>query len=205
MGIQSSPQFVVHHALRVKGFANVDTIAEISRFDPDVVLSLLEQLKAQEFVLFREARSLWQLTPAGKQAHLDALRQDVESGIVPLMADGYQLFLSLNEAFKELCGEWQLRNGEPNDHTDNSYDGAVVAQLTELHRKTQPIVVGFGGILNRMAQYSPRLAAACQKVEQGEHKMFTGVMCNSFHDIWMELHEDLILTQGIDRHAEGSF
>ena len=29
--------------------------------------------------------------------------------------------------------------------------------------------------------------------------MFTGVMCGSYHDAWMELHEDLILTQGIDR------
>jgi hypothetical protein len=35
--------------------------------------------------------------------------------------------------------------------------------------------------------------------------LFTGVMCGSFHDIWMELHEDLILTQGIDRATEGSF
>jgi len=40
---------------------------------------------------------------------------------------------------------------------------------------------------------------------QGETNMFTGVMCGSYHDAWMELHEDLILTQGIDRTAEGSF
>jgi len=30
-------------------------------------------------------------------------------------------------------------------------------------------------------------------------------MCGSYHDVWMELHEDLILTLGIDRAAEGSF
>jgi len=30
-------------------------------------------------------------------------------------------------------------------------------------------------------------------------------MCSSYHDIWMELHEDLIFLQGIDRTAEGSF
>ena len=27
-------------------------------------------------------------------------------------------------------------------------------------------------------------------------------MCGSYHDVWMELHEDLILTLGVDR-AEG--
>jgi hypothetical protein len=30
-------------------------------------------------------------------------------------------------------------------------------------------------------------------------------MCSSFHDIWMELHEDLILLQGVERSAEGSY
>ena len=29
-------------------------------------------------------------------------------------------------------------------------------------------------------------------------------MCGSDHDVWMELHEDLILTQGIGRAEEGS-
>ena len=37
------------------------------------------------------------------------------------------------------------------------------------------------------------------------YRRLTGVMCGSYHDVWMELHEDLILTQGIDRVSEGSF
>jgi hypothetical protein len=42
-------------------------------------------------------------------------------------------------------------------------------------------------------------------VARGDHQLFTGVMCGSYHDVWMELHEDLILTLGIDRAKEGSF
>ena len=204
MAKQSTPQFLVHHALRIKGFATTETLCEISTLDLGTVQSNLEHLQSHELALFREARSLWQLTPAGKQAHREALQEDVGSSGESL-AGGYEPFLALNDGFKELCGEWQLRDGQPNDHSDSSYDKSVVAKLSALHTKTQPIVVGFGEILIRMAQYSPRLAAACNKVEQGEQKMFTGVMCNSFHDIWMELHEDLILSQGIDRQAEGSF
>ena len=30
-------------------------------------------------------------------------------------------------------------------------------------------------------------------------------MCESFHDIWMEFHEDLIVLQRIDRVQEGNF
>ena len=35
--------------------------------------------------------------------------------------------------------------------------------------------------------------------------MFTGVMCGSYHDVWMELHKDLVQLLGVDRHAEGSY
>jgi hypothetical protein len=62
-----------------------------------------------------------------------------------------------------------------------------------------------GASLDRMSAYAPRLDAAVSRLQSGQSNMFTGVMCNSYHDIWMELHEDLILTQGIDRSAEGSF
>jgi hypothetical protein len=31
------------------------------------------------------------------------------------------------------------------------------------------------------------------------------VACESFHDVWMELHEDLLVLQRIDRIHEGSF
>ena len=50
-----------------------------------------------------------------------------------------------------------------------------------------------------------RLARAVEAVANGETKRFTGVMCDSYHDVWMELHEDLIVLQRIDRVEEGSF
>jgi len=34
--------------------------------------------------------------------------------------------------------------------------------------------------------------------------MRTGVMSGSYHDVRMDLHEDLILTRSSDRAAEGS-
>jgi hypothetical protein len=59
--------------------------------------------------------------------------------------------------------------------------------------------------VGRLASYRPRLRAAAQRLAAGETDMFTGVMKGSYHDIWMELHEDLICVLGIDRAAEGSF
>ena len=202
----SDPLFRTFHALRIKGFAKADTIAEVADLPLHVVEEHLTELAGLEWALFREARMLWQLTPVGREEHYVALAADVGgTHIAERLALPYQQFLALNDRFKQLCGDWQLRDGGQNDHSDASYDGQVMQELANLDAAAQPVVGEFGGVLARLAPYAPRLAQTCQKVLSGETKMFTGVMCGSYHDVWMELHEDLILTQGIDRGHEGSF
>src|SRR5688500_11790459 len=127
------------------------------------------------------------------------------AGVIDDLRPLYEQFLRINEMFKGLCGDWQLRDGGPNDHSDPTYDGAVVERLLGLDAQARPVVKEMGVIIGRLAPYAPRLEATCRRVVGGERNMFTGVMCGSYHDVWMELHEDLILTQGIDRVAEGSF
>ena len=173
--------------------------------DTPIVESHLRSMAATEWAMFREARSLWQLTPQGREAHVDALAADVRGLDLAALAPHYSSFLRLNESFKELCGDWQLRDGQMNDHTDPSYDRAVIDRLVDLHAESRPILSEMSDVVPRLRNYAPRLSATCEKVREGNHQMFTGVMCGSFHDVWMELHEDLILTQGIDRVAEGSF
>lgn len=201
----SEPGFLTHHALRIKGFARVDTLAEMIELDSASVDSHLARMADTEWAVFREARSLWQLTPQGREAHLGALATDVSKFDLSALAPHYSSFLELNDVFKQLCGDWQLRDGEMNDHSDATYDRAVIVRLVDLHAESQPILGEMSEVVPRLRTYSPRLSSTCDKVRDGVQQMFTGVMCGSFHDVWMELHEDLILTQGIDRAAEGSF
>ncbi|MEN9805199.1 MAG: hypothetical protein RIS41_2046, partial [Actinomycetota bacterium] len=201
----SDPSFLTHHALRIKGFARIDTLADMTELDVGAVESHLRAMSEHEWAMYREARSLWQLTPQGRQAHVEALAADVRGLELSDLASLYTSFLVLNEAFKQLCGDWQLRDGEVNDHSDLAYDRAVIGRLVDLHAESQLILGRMSEVVPRLRTYSPRLEATCEKVRDGVHQMFTGVMCGSFHDVWMELHEDLILTQGIDRAAEGSF
>jgi hypothetical protein len=202
----SDAAFRVFHSLRIKGFAGVALVAEVAGVDEPTASNHLQALVDAERATFNEARGLYRLTPAGREAHAAALAADIaEVGSVAALSGPYHTFLALNDRLKAVCGEWQLRNGEPNDHTDTDYDTSVVAQLVVLNDDTQPIVAEIGRIYPRFAGYGPRLDESCQHVVSGETKMFTGVMCGSYHDVWMELHEDLILTQGIDRVAEGSF
>ena len=201
---QSAGAFRTLHALRIKGFAKVEVIAEIADIPHDEAHAHLLALQSAELTMFREARALWQLTPAGRAEHARLLVPDMDVLRVAL-APAYTDFLGLNGALKDLCGCWQLRDGAPNDHTDQRYDRAVVADLAELHTRAVPVVRALTVPLRRLDPYERRLAEACQRFGTGETNMFTGVMCGSYHDVWMELHEDLILSQGIERAAEGSF
>jgi hypothetical protein len=201
----SDPRFLTHHALRIKGFAKVETLAEIVALEHGAVESHLRDMEQQQLAMFREARALWQLTPTGKAAHPELLAADVSGTDLRQLGSIYETFLELNGAFKQLCGDWQLRDGAPNDHSDSVYDEKVIGRLVDLEGEARPVVVGMAEIIDRLAPYAPRLGATRKLVQEGQYNMFTGVMCGSFHDVWMELHEDLILTQGIDRAAEGSF
>jgi hypothetical protein len=201
----SDTRFRVLHALRVKGFSTADLVVDLTGLEPAVVDHELAGLTAAGLAVFREARSLWQLTAAGREAHTDGLTVDTDEATRAVLGEHYTAFVGLNEAFKELCGDWQLRAGVTNPHDDPEYDRAVIDRLLVMDTKTQPVCAAFSGALARLDPYGPRLAAAARRVDAGEHQLFTGVMCGSYHDIWMELHEDLIITLAIDRTKEGSF
>ena len=157
MAYDSEPRFRVLHALRIKGFAKVDVLADLSAVDPDEVEQHLADFQTEELALFREARALWQLTPKGREVHADELEAEAPP-LRPLIEPHYPPFLELNDAFKELCGDWQLRDGSPNDHTDAAHDAAVIARLLDIDSQAQPVVGAIGVEVTRLAPYGPRLS-----------------------------------------------
>ena len=204
MAHPSTAAFRVFHALRIKGVATADTLAELTGLDGSVVDEHVAAVAADGLARFREARALSQLRPRGAMPTQRGLRR-TSPAPTPATWPTYRQFLQLNATFKTLCGDWQLRDGAANDHNDASYDAAVIERLSELHGRVRPVVEEVARRIERFGPYPERLTSALARVVGGESNMFTGVMCGSYHDVWMELHEDLILTQGIDRTAEGSF
>ncbi len=197
-------RFLVLHALRIKGFSSAATLAELSTVDADSTAAILVELAESGHTKFFEARELWQLTPEGKERHAAELA-DVAGAAGAGLRFHYEPFLELNTQLKELCTAWQTRDGEPNDHTDERYDAERLADLDRFNASCAAVLDGFADVVPRFAAYRHRLTGAAARALNGETKMFTGVMCGSFHDIWMELHEDLIQLLGVDRHAEGSY
>lgn len=193
------------HALRIKGFAPVPTVADIAALPAAEVATHLGAFERAGHVQYREARDLWQLTPEGRAVHAERLAEEVAATrAADRLAEHYEPFLGFNDEFKQICTDWQLRDGQPNDHADAAYDHDVIARLDALHRRSRPVIGSMADVLVRLGPYSPRLDGVLRRVVDGDGTMFTGVMCGSYHDVWMELHEDLIVTQGIDRATEGS-
>ena len=69
----------------------------------------------------------------------------------------------MNEVFKALCSDWQLRDGETNDHSDAAYDEACIKRLGVLDDEAQPICHAFAEVAKRFDGYAGASPAAAQR------------------------------------------
>ena len=56
--------------------------------------------------------------------------------------------------------------------------------------------------VERFAVYQRELRAALRRVDEGEHEWLTSPRIDSYHTVWMRLHEDLLLALGVERSSE---
>jgi hypothetical protein len=206
----SEPDFLVLHALRLKGFAESDLVAEISSLDVDEVGKRLESFEADELVKHRSGRVAgWTLTAAGRARGEEMARHELEAaGASDVVEGAYSRFLEWNQPVLQLCTDWQMRDGDGgpvvNDHADATYDDAVVARLADVDRAIQPVCVELAATLDRFAGYDARLARALERTQRGEKDWFTKPTIDSYHTVWFELHENLLATLGVERGKETS-
>jgi hypothetical protein len=195
----------VLHALRVKGFAETDVLAEVTRLDDVTVVRALEAFADEGLVKRRQGVEVsgWTLTPQGRAEHEKRLAEELDqAGARAEVERRYVEFTRLNAPVLQVCTDWQLRDGIVNDHRDRPYDAEVVDRLVDLHERAQPVLAGLAGALPRFTGYRDRLQAAVDRVRAGEREWFDKPLIDSFHSVWFELHEDLLATLGLERAAE---
>lgn len=198
-------RFLVVHTLKVKGLASADDIAVITgRTD---LAPVLEELVAAELVKLRTGRvGGYALTKEGRELHPQlvaaAVTEEERSGL----GRTYDAFVPVNGHFKEVCTRWQIRSGpdgaqQPNDHSDEAYDASVVGELEEVHEKAIAALAPATEASPRFGRYEERFTAALGRVRAGDRAALARPMSHSYHDVWMELHEDLLLSLGRERDA----
>lgn len=141
------------------------------------------------------------LTPEGRVAadHEFRLAGDGEDAA----RTAYTKFLPLNVELIRICHDWQVRaGGVTNDHRDTTYDWSVIDRLVALDDRIGPVIRRLGVAVSVFDGYRPRLRAARQRVEDADHDWFTSPRIDSYHTVWMELHEHLLVGLGIERNGE---
>lgn len=192
-------ELTVLQAVRLKGRVSLADLAATLGKDTDDLVTTVDRL-AQSGLLI-DGKAL-RLSPDGR-VRLDELlateRQHIDKAA---LAAAYADFRAVNPEFKALVTDWQLRNGQPNTHEDTGYDAAVLARLDNVHHRVAPIVATAAAQLPRLSRYSTRLQAALDKVHAGETAWVSRPLIDSYHTVWFELHEELILAVGMTRESE---
>jgi hypothetical protein len=206
----SDPALHVLHAVRLSGLASEGAVATATGLPEAHVVELMTTLVDSGLVKRRTGRMPgYSLTAEGRSHHADRVAGALPDTARPGLEHGYRAFLPLNGAFKQLCTDWQLRPGPggeqvPNDHTDAAYDAAIVDRLGGMHTEITAVLAEVVEVLPRFTSYPRRFATALVRLRAGEGAALARPMSDSYHDVWMQLHEDFLLSLGRGREeADG--
>jgi hypothetical protein len=109
-------------------------------------------------------------------------------------------FLPINRRLRDVCSGWQTRqDGTPNDHSDGAYDDSIRDRLDEVHSGIGPVLRRMAAVQPRLAGYRLRLQEALDKFDEGESSWLASPLMDSYHTVWMQLHQELILLLGLTR------
>jgi hypothetical protein len=142
------------------------------------------------------------ISPEGRTRLEELLTAERQQADAATILSAYGGFRSVNKEFKALVTDWQLRGGQPNPHDDPEYDAAVLARLDDVHHTVVPLVNAAAAELPRLGRYAAKLQTALDRVHAGETMWLSRPLIDSYHTVWFELHEELILAAGLTREAE---
>ncbi|MGW2642293.1 hypothetical protein [Streptomyces sp. NPDC001348] len=112
----------------------------------------------------------------------------------------YRAFLPVNRRIREVCTAWQCRpDGTANDHTDSVYDAEVREALEDVHEAIQPVLRRLERVLVGSGRYLAALEDALDRFDDGAVEWLASPLCDSYHTVWMRLHQELLLVLGVSR------
>lgn len=189
------------HTLRCIGASSPTRLADLTGLPVPDVESHLIDLGVKGLV----ARSGdgWSVTAEGRRIDNEAVAEELdETGCRAAVEAAYGRFERLNPLALEACTAWQLREIDGvrrvNDHLDRRYDTQVLRKLGNVERLGQELCNDLSAILDRFDGYGDRLAEAANRALAGEWE-YVSEHWDSFHTVWFQLHEDLLVTIGKPR------
>lgn len=183
------------HVLRIRGRATPESLAAALGSPLEPVKTALLDLGARDLAEDSgKPRLGWKITASGKLAADERM-----TGISPqartTVADRYETFRTLNDELKQLCADWQART-EPQGPAD------FADRLSVIDQHVQNILTEIVTVAPHFTGYSARFTRAIGHFTSGSDSYLTGVLVDSYHNIWFECHECFFITLGRSRQAE---
>lgn len=198
---------MVLHTLRCIGVAGEERVAEASGLETGETRLYLRDLSERGLVTLDPGPfGGWGVTEGGRITDEELARSELDSVDSRVhVLRSYESFLGLNRALLDTCGDWQMRRfgSTPilNDHTDPDYDAKVLSRLIRIDASAQRICTDLASRLTRFGLYGTRLTTALESVLGGNIAYVTDTL-DSYHSVWFQLHEDLLVTLAISREEE---
>lgn len=200
-----TPELMVLHTLRCIGTTSTERLADRAGLDEDATESHLIDLGVGGLVS-RQAGAFggWRITDQGRAVDAEAVAtQLTETGCRAAVEAAFGRFERLNPLALEACTAWQLRTVDGatvvNDHLDRRYDTQVLRKIASVEQHGQEVCNDLASVLDRFEGYGPRLRDASRRALAGEWELVSEHP-DSFHSLWFQLHEDLLVTLGRPRH-----
>jgi hypothetical protein len=118
----------------------------------------------------------------------------------------YQLFTSflpINRKLREVCTDWQrLPDGSANDHTDATWDAGVRDRLEDIDAGAGRIIKRLSAVDPSFEHYRNDLSSALHNFDAGDNSALTSPLTDSYHNVWMWLHQHLLLMLGLSRKED---
>jgi hypothetical protein len=139
-------------------------------------------------------------TERAKAAASRILRVSAGSEQEERITAAYEAFLPVNRKIRDVCTAWQCRpDGTANDHSDSVYDAEVRESLEDVHEAIQPVLRRLERVLTGSGRYLTALEEALDRFDDGAVEWLASPLCDSYHTVWMRLHQELLLVLGISR------
>jgi hypothetical protein len=181
-------QFLVLNSLYLKKMASMADLAAISGLSTDEVEPMVSGFVEQDWVLDLGGELIVQ--PDG-MAEVEGYYQQNFSA--PAQREGlaqwYSRFESINGRFIKLVTDWQETEG------DAKVQDRVIATVERLVKSLGEITQ----LVPRYTGYIRRFERSIALVDQGNLDFVCTPTVDSLHNIWFELHEDVLLALGKER------
>jgi DNA-binding MarR family transcriptional regulator len=192
MSYTEKDEFEVLHGLRIKGMTKPEEIAETTGLEVGLVTEVLDGAVEQERARKRSGGRVegYMLTADGRERH-QTLRASNLPADLTNVREAYEAFLGPNRDFKAVTTKWQTEA--------DSDISVVLPELVALDENIGKVLDRAALTLPRMSSYQNRFTRALEAFRSGDSTALARPMSGSYHDVWMELHEDLIQTLGLQR------